>query len=277
MDNTYTKRDYQIARAEIREYFLGMTEGWVTARLLCPLCRGGSERERSLSAAGTSEGGVFFCFRAACGFKGQVGVRGFTPPVPHFEPRPFVGETVFLDGPRASALGLTYGEAAAARVRAVVGDPKTVVYECRGLDGTLLGDVTRSDQKKIRTYRLEPDIYYSHPVLFSPSLWIVEDALSAAHLGTLWHRFDGPLVSSVALLGTHMTEKLQRDIVAYVTRYSMPVYVALDAGAERQAKKVLERLADEGLVCNYVRLDKDIKNLTWAEKAALVRQYANRE
>lgn len=274
MGTGYTKHDYQMARADIRLNFSGIALRG-NHRIVCPLCRGGSTGERSMSLTGDRDGGVFYCFRAACGFKGQVGTKVAPHSLPQFTPTPYREATRMLTGKEAANLGLTDEQACAAGLRAEIATPGTVVYLCESLAGEHLGQVTRTPDKHIRTYRAQPDLYYSHGIPSPSSLWIVEDALSAAQLGTMWHRLDGPLIAGVALLGTHMLPRVRQDIARYVRKTPMPVYVALDAGAEDKARNILDKLTTDGVSCNFVALTRDVKNLSWGEKETLVRQYTS--
>lgn len=251
------KTDYMLANREIALFMADKSENG-HYRTLCPVCLGGQSREESLSVSGNKEGYVFICFRAACGFKGR---KGNMIEAGHghreFVPRPFYGETVS---------GVCMFELFASITR-LAAETSTKVFECRGLDGSLRGHVTRTKDKVIKTYRLSPVFYYSSgPKFFktpNKRLWIVEDPTSAAALAYFGE------MPAVALMGTNLSNGVRDEIV----RYTDTVFVALDPGAEEAAVSVINSLLARGVQATFVPLQKDIKDLAPEEIRALVKVY----
>lgn len=95
-------------------------------------------------------------------------------------------------------------------------------------------------------------------------IWIVEDMFSSK-------RLEQEGLKSVALLGTHMSDTLVKDILDY-SPYAK-VFLALDEDAT--AKAVQYRRCYGAIFRNFiiVPLDKDIKDMTNSELTRLIQKY----
>lgn len=259
----YTRHAYAQARAELAERMREYDDP-ATRMLLCPLCGGGRTKEAKLSVTGDRDGYVWYCFRASCGFKGKAGKHVEQVKSP-FEPREFTGDTRWPDDWEARNLhGLDNSRIAIEGGMKVLEDePSTAVWVCRHLNGSICGTVTRTSNKKIRTYRLTENFYHSIGGTLRGA-WIVEDPKSATKLA---YYAD---TTAIALLGTHMNGFVETDIAKYATDFDDPVYVALDPGAEVEAAKIVSRFVDRGIETHFIPLQKDIKDLDSQAIRALV-------
>ncbi len=148
-------------------------------------------------------------------------------------------------------------------LRVLSNNPEIAVWRLRALDGALVGHITRTPDKKIRTYKdLDRALYYWNGNLawYSP-LFVFEDAMSAALCPK----------GAVALLGTSITEGLIADIKK---RNINSVLVCLDPGAEDAGMKVYEKLVAAGVPATFVPMAKDYKDMTLEERKILEETYA---
>ena len=146
------------ARAAVLAEYMGAPVG--SASGICPACGGGSGQERSLSITVKTNGLLWKCHRASCGFAGRstTGPASARQEAAPWTPRPLpVGE--WRNWSR-------------------------VIPLC-AFDGTLLGHQTRrpgpDGRKEVRTWPLvQRPLYDAHMGVIEPrSLWIVEDTASA--------------------------------------------------------------------------------------------------
>ena len=64
------------ARDTVLLDYASLAEGERKSGQLCPMCSGGSGRERSFSVGRNNNHLAFICFRASCSFKGRIPLTG---------------------------------------------------------------------------------------------------------------------------------------------------------------------------------------------------------
>lgn len=241
-------------------------------RITCPVCNGGDTREEDTMTLYERPSGLRGqCFRATCG-AWIASARCYDAPPPEkaaFEPRP-------LRAPyRRVAKADYWGQEWIKRVRdpeflanerglrVLIDNPDTAVWRLRGLDGTLVGHITRTKDKTIRTYKdLDRALYYWNGAgYYAEPLFIFEDPMSAALCS----------LDAIALLGTAMPDGLVQEIKA---RRVKSVLVCLDPGAEEAGMKVYTKLVQAGVPATFVPMSKDYKDMTLEERKELEETYA---
>lgn len=65
-------RNYSTMHSEGIKLELAELQEGDTIRIVCPMCDGGSSREKSLSVTRNFDSGVYNCYRASCGVKGFI-------------------------------------------------------------------------------------------------------------------------------------------------------------------------------------------------------------
>lgn len=236
--------NYKAAKSQIALEALSMAPE-TTQTIECPICQGGQSREKKLSVTRRAAGAIFMCFRASCGFRGFVSLEGgetMAPIRPRKAAHPYRGEfrqgTAFCKVLMDSYPGFHEYERPGSLVGWGVGYSAGVtIFKCRDLNGRLLGHVTRTPGKAIKTY-LEPgaDCIYSAYLLdgvprHGAPIVIVEDCISAMAVAS--HGYD-----SVALLGTNLPSRLKDDLKATGRR----LLVMLDPDAYKNAFCMAEDL-----------------------------------
>ena len=177
-------------------------------------------------------------------------VRPTTTPVR----RPYKGETRQITESERTQYGLPY-----AHYRVSCKDGR-VVLPISGPNNELLGhilrDFTGTLTPKVLTYKDTdgPFIHWAVNMHGNKDIVIVEDWLSAEAVG----RLGG--VAGVALLGTHLTDEAQKQILHNASQAQ--VHVALDRDAFVKGVKLAAKLA----ACLWRpvftwRLDKDLKHV----------------
>jgi len=245
-------------------------------RITCPVCSGGEGREEDTMSLFLTDRGnlVGRCFRSTCSAPFIVAIGHPASVLPSsFEPRPlrapyrrvskadYWGQEwikrvrdpeFFADTAKANGRGL----------RVLIDDPDTAVWRLRALDGTLVGHITRTKDKTIRTYKdLDRVLYYFNGVTTHDhdAVFVFEDPMSAA----LCPR------PAVALLGTSIPDGLVKDL-----KISLSVLVCLDPGAEEAGMKVYTKLTMAGVPATFVPMSKDYKDMSLEERRELEETYA---
>jgi hypothetical protein len=250
------------ARAEVALEAL-QVPAETTIAVLCPVCHGGASGEKKLSVTRTHNGALYVCFRAACSFRGfvAIGEQGSKDmprrPAP---PRPFNGATEW-DKDKAFKFWRTYEglkDAVADDIRSwgVRWTNEAIVYECRGFRGELLGHVTRTPGKVVKTYRAKEgtEMYAVYDPDGSKSLdmlVLVEDCVSAMAVAANGGR-------AVALLGTNVPRAVDEVIRENAYPY---VVVWLDPDAEAKSLAIASRYRGAKAVIGYPRDPKDLPSL----------------
>ena len=203
-----------------------------TINTYCPLCKGGTNKDKSFSITRTKEGILYICFRNKCNFKGfisDLNIKNDPIIVKEFEPRYFEEELEVIPSELMYELYIKYWM-----------PPKDIRKQqwkyCRkenglyiplfDLNGINYGAQLKSLVKKpilrvskVYTYRWldRPMVHYPLTELMEEPLVLVEDAISAAKLSRFVH--------SAALLGTNLSAEQARSI-----RLRSPsILLALDA------------------------------------------------
>lgn len=230
-----------------------------TVKIRCPMCDGGPDHQSCMAVTRAHNGAMFLCHRASCGFRGfvaigQYGTKDEAQKSKRKPARPYLG----VHNTHYSCLAnWRYpGFMGAAQEPFIMGlsfesDKKAQVYECRGFQGELLGHVTRSPDKTIKTFRFREgvdmySVYYGNRE--SRRFVLVEDCISAMCVAS--HGYN-----SVALLGTNVPPAVRAAM-----RWYDQCAVFLDPDAEAKALQIAESLG--GIAIIGQRADpKDLPNL----------------
>lgn len=250
-------------------------------RITCPVCNGGESHEEDTMTlfCGNTDTLYAHCHRATCPsplIRSDT-VQAIPAPPFKFEPRPlrapyrlvtandYWGKQ-WLDRTYAPDFFPDVTGANKAGMRVLTEDPDTCVWRLRALDGALVGHITRTKDKTIRTYKdLDRATYYWNCVTTTDGLrdvWVFEDAMSAALCPRI----------AVALLGTSLPQGLIDDL----KKWNLPdtVLVCLDPGAEDAGAKVYNKLVAAGVPATFVPMSKDYKDMTLDERKELEETYA---
>lgn len=245
-------------------------------RITCPVCNGGDSREEDTMSLFLTDDGYIQgrCYRATCDAFVRGGWVHRDQKQEAFEPKPLRAPYRLVtsnDHWGAEWLNRTYApdffpdvsKAHAAGLRVLSNNPEIAVWRLRALDGALVGHITRTPDKKIRTYKdLDRAMYYWNGVVtHMQAMFLFEDPMSAA----LCPR------PAVALLGTSIPQGLVDDLKR---QYLRSVLVCLDPGAEDAGMKVYEKLVAAGVPATFVPMAKDYKDMTLDERQILEETYA---
>lgn len=270
------------ARLTVRDMARGLPVGGSRSGELCPKCQGGQSGERSLSVYRNEWGVGARCHRASCGlniFRGSPEISLPNAP-PAFKPRPYpfplaaplrVNEV--WDRLRVPAA--ERGPALAARLglHAREGVSNEIVWEVRGYDWAARGHVSRTyPDKRIRVWRESNTPFYAyHGFRRTPTLWIVEDSVSAAQIALAGG-------NALALLGVQFSLAGQQELGDYLARLKTvagtpQIKVALDPDAATVAVKLTRELTSRlGYATMFMPLVADPKDLPEGELARMVEE-----
>lgn len=252
-------------RDEIKIEYHGLRDGQSVTSQLCPKCKGGRTKERTLSVARDAGELVWHCHRASCGFSGRDRVRGTADAIPHYKPdkkeRKLPEVTSLKDIPTeardflSKKYGLTDEHIADANLtwcndyayREGSGRLCILVYNWKGVrDGYVLRSLTGAEPKALTYVKSNSMAFYHKPA--AKKVIIVEDAFSAIRLSRY--------CTAVALLGTHLNPSRIHDILSTKAEQ---YYLWLDGDAFAQA--VNYALKYKHLIKLHVRkLTKDLKD-----------------
>lgn len=222
----------------------------MSTRTICPACNGGRTSEKSCVVYERSGVEFYRCFRASCPRPYGIwngGALTDKPKVehdwPHLKPMP-------PERMRWLASKFLLSNADLARLRALwTGD--RYWYPIRDARLAEQGGIARSYWKtpKALTFVHEwgTGAWYQGPP--SPSIWVVEDQVSACKMAE-YH-------TTCALLGVSLAAACRYALVASGKR----IVVALDGDALYQSTKISDQLQRAGCETQVVFLDKDIKNM----------------
>jgi hypothetical protein len=253
---------YTAARSQVALEALSMPPE-TTFTTLCPICHGGQSGEKKLSVTRVHNGALYICMRASCsGFRGfvAIGEQGSRDVQRNPSPaRPFNLATEWTEG-RAFMFWKSYDGLRAAHAEdirrwGVRWTNEAIVYECRGFRGELLGHVSRTPGKVVRTYRAKDGgdmyaVYYPDGSQDVDRLVLVEDCVSAMCVAS--HGFTG-----VALLGTNVPPAVDGHIRENESR----VLAWLDPDAELKSLEIVNRYPGAKAVIGLPRDPKDLPNL----------------
>ncbi len=246
-------------------------------RITCPVCNGGDSREEDTMSLRLADSGVLLgtCYRATCphpyiramgGAERDRVAAAFEPkplraPYRRVSPKDYWGKE-WLDRTYASEFSQDMSRADDRGLRVLVDNPDTAVWRLRALDGALVGHITRTKDKTIRTYKdIDRALYYFNSVSahYIDSVFMFEDPMSAALCAR----------PSVALLGTSIPDGMVQDL-----KCSLSVLVCLDPGAEEAGMKVYNKLTAAGVPATFVPMSKDYKDMSLEERRELEETYA---
>lgn len=242
-------------------------------RVECPVCEGGSSREKSLNIWEDGYYRLAKCHRASCGafakfpmqslaFRGYQGSGGkqIAAPAPPAEVlRPYTGALYDIDAyPNVSnAFQKKYGFPGQGVMVSDYRDSPLFI-PILGPKDQVRGHVEKrglfpGEQKSNRIWKAknEPMISWANTpgALSWDEAWLVEDQISALKLAARGQR-------AIALLGTNLTP----EAVAEIQRKIKHVTIALDADATAKAFKLARRWGAAFSSCKVKILLKDIKN-----------------
>jgi hypothetical protein len=297
MATKLTKEDTHVKglKADIVELAQQIGVGQFGAEL-CPDCRGGSSKERSLSIEVGQNGIIkFYCHRASCGFSGNAYL---SPTASHLgikqasESRERgqnpLTEPVSPLSEREVAFFLSrYGIPEASLESRVYRTESRYALPLLRRDGTRRGFITRRPYpgspadtaanrndpqaaNKTLTYLEADEPCLSWYGASRPEcLVLVEDQLSAMRLTSFWESLEGEAypVTAAAILGTGVNAEKIREIQQVAQ--SCDVWIALDADATGQAFAMCRKWGSAFKRCNVCVLSKDIKDSSDEELSSL--------
>lgn len=252
---------YAAARSQVALEALSVAPE-TTFTTLCPICHGGQSGEKKLSVTRVHNGALYVCMRASCsGFRGfvAIGEQGSRDVQRKPSPaRPFKEGTTFSSINAYNLISAhkgfdLYTSADDLDRWGVSWAALDRVYECRGFRRELLGHVTRSPDKKIRTYRSREggDMYSVYDTGNANPWALVEDCVSAMCIAS--HGY-----SAVALLGTSVPPSVASWVRDW-SPYSLLVW--LDPDAESKSIDIAKQYRTAKAVIGYEKDPKDLPNL----------------
>ena len=238
-------------------------------RTECPICRGGTSREQSLSVTKDDKGVVWQCFRAKCNYKGASNVSVLSEDIAH-RPKPKVlweGKTHDIPAKVADRIrSLWHFEVIPEGWYWTTDYGGRVCMSVYGPTGRHRGWVLRSissastGRTKALTFINEGEegISWYKTTPGAPTI-LVEDIPSAVRAAEY--------LNSVALLGTGIGTDRAVEIADTATR---PVVLALDQDATSLAFKWARKYSLLWEDVEVLPLTKDIKNMTEQELQELL-------
>ncbi len=267
-----------MSRVEIASEGAALEPG-ESARMVCPFCGGGHNKERSLSIKRDEETGLilYHCFRANCGEAGVLGgSRNLTrirlPAEKKFEPwddkalqpiaDPDMVPTGVIHQVREWGLDPYHGprwyydprdDRICMPILGPLYDTRGYVRRAYRTDTYPKALIGRTDeQHPLVAYHWA--LEYSRPASRLDRIICVEDIPSAERLCRVG-------VNSVALLGCTPSDEALEELGQVARRNDYTVVFALDADASAQAIKLQRKFSMRAR--SRVRfLDKDVKNMT---------------
>lgn len=260
----------QQLHAWIKLELVGLPNG-SQSRLLCPQCRGGSQREKSLSV--TRDGGQlkYLCHRAQCPTRGVVDTMSqiCKPSVVSsitVLKKDWMEEalTPHLCKLMSTTIGLNESELAEVKVLV---PPDRLVLPVQLLDGSSTGAVHRKYDwlnpyvpgAKALNKVLDPAAPWIHfpkrtRDTYIDTLVLVEDVISAMKVSRV-----RPCAS---LMGTHLSDKVLRYLIEIGVQH---LHIALDDDATNKAVAMRDRVGLHFTSCRVIILDKDAKDMNDTE------------
>lgn len=259
------------ARDEVLLAYGDMYDGETRAGELCPSCRGGATKERTLSVAQRDGILLWKCHRASCGFTGgshSSRPDGGSSKTKIPGTRGVVGRAIqrsssVVDQQTRQYLQLKYcitDHHIAAHEMGWDKETGGLVLPVKSYEGEPLGVVLRFLDGRVPKVKkhAEKGAMSWHVNHTRGGVIVVEDQLSAIRASDF--------LTSVALLGTHLNDERVDEIRKTGLT---PVYLALDADAWDKAITYALRYRSR-LPLKLVRLVKDIKNLNNQELTEVI-------
>lgn len=238
-----------------------LTDGESEAGQMCPVCRGGSSGESTLSVSRRGDNLLWKCHRDSCGWAGGSGSKEASHGRRNVQPtilRGMVGRTYYRQAsslPEECVQLLRTKYCLAPWQYADLGwaeEEKRVVLPVKDWDGELIGSVLRSEngaQPKAKLHA-EDNAVSCFRNYESDKLIVVEDFYSALRASQY--------MNAAAILGTHLND--ERISVLKEIRCNT-VYLALDADAFASTIKFVKKFRSD-LRMIPVKLEKDLKNMS---------------
>lgn len=240
-----------------------------TLREICPICGGGSTKERSLAVSLTEDGYLaWFCHRASCEARGKELAWGVVRRATPKPPKPYTGSLGLLEDEHYDWLfdrfGILKQTADDLHYRCAIEDNRIAIpvfgpdRQRRGYDNRA---ITTAQQPKSLIYKEisdEPFVgWYLHA---GQDIWpiVVEDCFSAAKV------FQAG-VNAVFLTGTHLSLEKVRELR---TKYD-GIVLALDGDAFPKAVKYAAQFGHL-LKFHVWQLERDLK---YEETDDILRRY----
>ncbi len=236
---------------------MGMEDG-ETKPLPCPFCN--ATHEDKLYLTRSSEGsGLYQCKRASCGAAGALGehtgdIRKIPP---SFTPKLFTRSLTPLRTEHKDYLNKYYQ---ITNTRGIRYDKAhdLLAFDLQTAKGTSWGIQTKREWNRSEKYaksclyaeRNVPKLHFEHP-MGRGTCAVVEDWLSARKLA--------PIIPTVALLGTHLTEESALEIRKYYDN----LLLALDYDAVDKARKLRETWKGVFHSIDVVLLKADVKDTAY--------------
>lgn len=239
-----------------------------TIRLVCPFCKGGRSREKSLSLTSAPDGALLFnCYRAKCSSAGALG--GVTRALRR-EPQARRSKAKPDITGRLTRLPLDMGplwEAVGRDELRLIGrakwDPETnrIALPSYGPSASLRGFVLRAPPgsalvPKVLSWPITDECPLSWNSVYrgDDRVVVVEDIPSAIALATR-------SVRAVALQGTHLTDEAIDELIEEAT----DIVFALDRDAFQKSVSLAKKLRLHFRTCVPLLLEKDFKDMNEEE------------
>jgi len=254
-----------------------------TGAFHCPKCRAPHEEKLFVTRKSTSL--LFQCKRASCGWSGAIGRNGghVNEPKKARNIKEYTKPTIPVSDEAAAYIKQHYqidkATLEAHGAREVANDRGVIVLPITGISSSTghrkrFGCQTKRlaysevEGTKAITYVDDPS---TDPIntFISPSpkelssIVVVEDILSAYKIGL----FTG----AIALLGTNLSE----DLAIALSKYDVPVIIALDPDAAKASRKIYEKYACI-MPMVQVFLDKDPKDTEYSVLERAIRNAENK-
>lgn len=232
---------------------------------LCPSCKGGSSRERSMSVGRTDDWLWWRCHRASCGYKGahQFGALGPKQSTKQAELSKLTYNTSKLVcvSQLAKTLNLKPESIEFARWQWTKEYDGRVVMPVFAPDGSRRGDNLRSydtgrSKNLTNRFKDEPFMCWYKQSLYPSTCIVVEDQSSALRCSevTGW--------AGVALMGTDLSYAKARELKASGVKNFV---LSLDQDATAKAVTTVIQYRSMLQNLRLIALDKDIKNMNAQE------------
>ena len=240
---------------QLKLEIMSMEDG-ETKPLPCPFCNADHENKLYLTKTGDSSG-LYQCKRASCGAAGALGehtgnIRTTTPKA--FKPKLFTRALTPLRTEHKDYLNKYYQITNTRGIR-YDKEKDVLAFDLQTAKGTSWGIQTKIEWNRptnkakscLYSERDVPKIHFEHPIGRGVCA-ITEDWLSARKLS--------PLIPTVALLGTHMSEEAALEI----RKYYSSMILALDYDAIDKARKIREVWKGLFASIDIVLLKQDVKD-----------------
>lgn len=227
------------------------------ARIICPKCDGGSDRERCMSVHTNQDGSISFkCWRSQCGFWSHKTDRTGAK-VQYKEPKHYTRPYKALNDDQAAVIAQRFGlpddsvdgysEADDRFILGVSGP----THQNRGVIAYSLS----GGKPKSVTYNAMPDEPFVHWAFSTKAkaIVVVEDWFSAEKVREADQ-------IGVAIMGTNLTIGMVIELAIVASKRALPTYIALDRDAFGKAVGYVGKYKEQFGNGLYVwSLEKDLK------------------